>query len=163
MELIPRKIIETVWIELGQKSHNELLALKESFSESQPQLDRFLLKFTDHINQEAIDLTFHYSITIWEIFKQAFGKPIPEVSNEIIYSCIEDREQWLEKVNNFSYQEIDQLISNNRTIHQENILVYALEAILEEAEDNLDFNKEDHSYLFWLILIVTDAFDKATS
>lgn len=163
MNLIPRKIIDAEWIKLGQKTYNELLTLKISFTENQPQLNNFLIKFTDHINQEAIDLTFHYSITIWEIFKQAYGKPIPEVSNEIIYSCIEEREQWLEKVNKFSYQEIDKLISKDQTIHQTNILIYAMEAILEEAEDNLDFNEEDHSYLFWLLIIVVDACDKAIS
>ncbi len=163
MDLIPRKIIESEWIKLGQKNYNELLALKESFSENQPQLDNFLTKFTDHINQEAIDLTYHYSVTIWEIFKQAHGKPIPEISNDVIYYCIEEREQWLEKVNTFSYQEIDQLISTNDTIHQSYILGYALEEILEEAEDNLDFNREDQSYLFWLLLIVVDAFDKVIS
>ena len=119
MNLIPRKIIDAEWIKLGQKTYNELLTLKILFTENQPQLNNFLIKFTDHINQEAIDLTFHYSITIWEIFKQAYGKSIPEVSNEIIYSCIEEREQWLEKVNKFSYQEIDKLISKDQTIHHD--------------------------------------------
>ncbi|MBD3290432.1 hypothetical protein GF337_16630 [candidate division KSB1 bacterium] len=163
MDLIPRKTIESTWIEVEQKSYDELLALKESFVEDQPQVNIFLLKFTDHISQEAIDLTFHYSIIIWEIFKKSSTKSVPEISSEVLYSCIEDREKWLDKIDNFNYQKIDQLISNNDSIHQANILSYALEVILEEGEDNLDFNNEDQSYLFWLLLIIIDAFDKVIS
>lgn len=163
MELIPRNIVESVWIHTNQLTYDDVLKLKDKFEENQPQLFQFLVKFTDHISQEAIELTFHYAMITWQIFIKAFPESVNEITSEQLYCCIEEREKWLEKLNNFSYQEIDQLISKNETIPQSNILSYALEIILEEGEDNLDFNTEDQSYLFWLLIIVVDAFDKVTS
>jgi len=162
MEIIPRSLVENVWIETGQKTLNELIRLKENFQNNQPQLFQFLIKFTDHISPEAKDLTFYYSQIIWNIFQKAFKQTLPEISQEELMACIEEREQWLEKINDFNFEKIDQLISNNDSINQENILVYALEAILEEGEDNLELNSEDQAYLFWLLLIVVDTLNKVT-
>ena len=163
MEVIPRKTVDTVWIRAGQNTVNDLIIRKENFQKNQPLLYQFLVKFTDHIHSEAIDLTFYYTGIIWEIFQTAYKKILPKVTKDSLYLYIDEREEWLEKINDFNYQQLDQLINNDNTIIQTNILSYALDVIFEEGEDNLELNNEDQAYLFWLLIIVVDALNKITS
>ena len=163
MEVIPRKTVDAVWILAEQNTIDELLIRKKKFQRNQPQLYQFLVEFTNHINPEATELTFHSTGIIWEIFQNAFKKPLPEVNQNLLFTCIEEREKWLEKISDFNYQQIDLLISDDSTINQINILSYALDTIFEEGEDNLELNNEDQAYLFWLLIIVVDTLDKISS
>jgi len=163
MDVIGRKIVENIWIKAGQNTVEQLFSRKQNFQQNQPLLFQFLSKFTDHINAEATEITFFYSSIIWEIFQSSYKKALPEIPESLLYSIIDEREKWFEKITDFDYEQIDKLINNDATINQINILSYALEVLLEEGEDNLELNKEDQAYLFWLFVIVVDALDKISS
>ena len=92
MDVISRKIVDQIWVQAGQNTVEDLFKRKENFIQNQPLLNQFLIKFTDHINSEAIDLTFYYAGIIWEIFQTAYKKTIPEIPDEKLYSIIDERE-----------------------------------------------------------------------
>ncbi len=160
MELIPRKIVDEIWMRISRSNVAELKAIEQNFKKEQPNIFEFIDKFNQHLNPALGELTNNYSRIIWAIFRSTFPDAFSEISTDEILETVEKRELWLEKFDEFDIEKSYQFIDKQPEVSQVSIISYALDMLIEDIEDNYELNKQDEAYLFWLLIVLVEIFDQ---
>lgn len=159
MEQISRKLVDTTWLQISQYSMKDIIPDQKRLMDSQPYLTQFLVQFTEDYPEEVSELALHLTHVIWKVFSIVRGETVTTIDLDDVVVAVRNREEWLEVLQGLEIPVLTNLIHQEKTFSQPNILDFLLDILIEEQEDNPEVGEVEVAYLFWLLLIVIDMFN----
>lgn len=159
MEQISRKLVDTTWLQISQYSMKDIIPDQKRLMDSQPYLTQFLVQFTEDYPEEVSELALHLTHVVWKVFSLVRGETVNTIDLDDVVLAVRNREEWLEVFQGLEIPVLTNLIHQEKTFSQPNILDFLLDILIEEQEDNPEVGETEVAYLFWLLLIVIDTFN----
>jgi hypothetical protein len=158
MEQISRKLVDTTWLQVSQYSLKEIIPDQKRLMDSQPYITQFLVQFTEDYPEEISELALHLTHVVWKVFSLVQGKVINTIDLDDVVLAVRNREEWLEVFQGLEIPVLTNLIHQEKSFSQPNVLDFLLDILIDEQEDNPEVKETEIGYLFWLLLIVIDVF-----
>lgn len=160
MEQISRKLIDTTWLQVSQYSMKEIIPDQRRLMDNQPYITQFLVQFTEEYPEEVSELALHLTHIIWKVFSLTRGNLINTIDLDEVVAAVRNREEWLEVLQGLEVSVLTNLIHQEKSFKQPNLLDFLLDILIEEQDDNPEIGETEVAYLFWLLLIVIDVFNR---
>ena len=159
MEQISRKLVDTTWLQVSKYSTKEIIPDQKRLMDNQPNITQFLVQFTDEYADEVSELTLHLTHIVWKVFSLAKGVVVKTVDLDDVVAAVRSREEWLEVFQGLEIPVLTNLVHQEKSFNQPNILDFLLDILIEERDDNPEIGEGEIAFIFWLLLIVIDVFN----
>ena len=161
MDIISKQLVDTIRMQVSQYSVEQVLPDQKKFMNNQPYIVQFIIQFTEDDQHEDVSkLALHLAHVLWKAFSEANDKPLVTIPFESLIEEIKDREEWLEIFSDMNYEIVSRFIQKEPSLTQPYIMDCLLDIIVEEGRANPEIGEQEQGYIFWLMLIIVDLFDR---
>jgi hypothetical protein len=163
VEIITEDSVTETAIEISEFSHERAHSEMTSLANIQPNLVAFMVEFTQDLDQEVSALALFWFFNVCRMFKQAYRKPLKQISHETIVECYESNEALIDSLEN-THDRFIERIASIQLSDQPYVMQYVVESLFEpvDEKEGLELSEEDTGYLFLLLKTVVDALQIAT-
>ncbi len=165
MKVISNEVIDRTWAEINNLAPQELVKLVEKLGREQPAILAYLMAAgMNDLSQEEHELLVFYGLSLWQMVNEA-GFALQEISLDDLMQAEENNMKMLEYL---SQESESDLIKTVETIwkgyNQKGLLMYIIEALIEESEpeeEALIEDDESRAYIFICLKTLIDCLDRA--
>lgn len=159
MDPLSEGFVEKTWQKVAEftpdRANKEMLAM----GKNQPDLLAFLMSYTDDLKQEVKELAIYIAFVVYKMFLDS-GSKIPRISSKEIMAKYDENTRLIESLEG-AHEKFIYRIANVQVSKQPYVMKYALEALMEDAEeDGIDPTEEDIGTLFILFKTEIEILDK---
>ena len=166
MKCISQATVDKTWQSIAEMDPADAGQAMFTLSENQPHLLGFVMELADDMDTDASELATYMLYVVYQMFVNASGARIPQVSEDQIEAQYKSTCEFLDGIQEQADDPLFEEQSEKHIENQPHVYRYVADALYEESDDpeeQMNISEEEAGEIFMMMKCVIDVVDSVTN